>query len=172
MTNEHYTLADALTLAGVYKQEYNLKILEIKPIVEVQTKDGAKNVQDMYVTDGTAVIKYTSWNPSTTPQYQANGGMQATGVYIKPNDKGYYSLRIAGMEKGGSLKFTPTSEIVFDYDEYKADFKMSAPKAGFTEEDKNDMTNLLNYCLSNPTWDADHVALLTKMRAKGYLRDE
>ena len=40
------------------------------------------------------------------------------------------------------------------------------------EEDKNALTDLLNYCLTNPTWDQAHQDVLADMRAKGYLRDE
>lgn len=169
---QHYTLADALELAGVYKQEYKLKILEIFP---VKTTHSGKTVQDLLITDGTAATKYSVWNPSSTPQFKKEGGMIVTGAYIKPNDAGYYSLRIAKMENGGSIKYTDTSDIVFDYEAYKAAYKAKKPmgKSTYTEEDKNNMTDLLNYCLTNPqSWEQKYIDILTTMRTKGYLRDE
>ena len=109
--DKHYTIEEALKMEGIYKQTYDLIITEVGELKTYDKRDGSGKlkVQDLWVSDGTASIKYPVFYP--TKEYKKGMGIHATGVYIKEKD-GYFSLKIAQVDKGGSIKISEKSDIV------------------------------------------------------------
>jgi len=108
---DHVTFAEALTKDAVFKQDYKCVVVWADVVKDITLKDGTgtKKVQDLKLDDGTAAIKYALWGGG---QIKVGQGVEITQAYIKKNAEGYYDLKVAQTAKGGSVKITPTSDVV------------------------------------------------------------
>jgi len=146
MSNEHISVKEARINQKVFKQDYVLKIIYIGKLNTVQVEGHNKNVQDLVVTDGTDAILFTVWSAPDNPIYKLNGGMEVTGAYITPDKNGKIKLRVAGSAKGGSVRYTDTSnvQLQFDFEAWKESEGWNKKK----ETIENQMDEILGFSSS------------------------
>lgn len=111
MSDKHYNLEEALEnkVKGIWGQTYDLTIVSVGETIEFTRRDGTGKGkrQNLYVTDGTAEIKFTVWDPDQF--FEKDMGLHVEEAYIKENDGGYTDLRVK--KDGGVVTFSATSEV-------------------------------------------------------------
>ena len=108
MSEKSYNIEEALEKqGGVFNQTYDLKIVEVGETKEYDKRDGSGKfkVQALQVTDGTAEIKYSIFDPEQI--FKEGGGIHAEGVYIKEKD-GYTDLKV---KRGSTVTFSDSSDV-------------------------------------------------------------
>ena len=108
MSEKHYNIEEALEKqGGVFNQTYDLKIVKVGETKNVNTGAGPKKVQALQVSDGTAEIKWSVWEPDRI--FTEGMGVHLEKVYIVEKD-GYTDLKVA---KAGAdlIKFSDSSDV-------------------------------------------------------------
>ena len=109
MADIHYSLEEALERqGGVFNQTYDLTIVNVGETKDVTLGNGEKKkVQALYVSDGTAEIKWSVWDPDRI--FKKGMGVHLENVYIQEKN-GYTDLRVA--KKGADkMCFSDTSDV-------------------------------------------------------------
>ncbi len=108
MSEKHYNIEEALeTEGGVFNQTYDLTIVTVGETKELSKRDGSGKfkIQALQVTDGTAEIKYSIFDPDRI--FKEGMGIHAEGAYIKEKD-GYTELKV---KRGSKVEYSDTSKI-------------------------------------------------------------
>ena len=107
---DHKTFLQAMTEIKnggrwAMKQTYDCIVVKVGPIEAVTTKDNkAKQNQNIDLSDGTATLRYTTWNPPTK-LVEGQGAHITWGMVkmVEKDGKTYYSLAIEKLGEGGSI---------------------------------------------------------------------
>ena len=144
MSEQHYTIKEALEMEGVFGQTYDLTIKEVGDVKEYPKKDGSGKlkVQALKVSGGTADIKYSIFYPER--EYEEGMGIQLTEAYIKEKG-GYYDLRVA---KAGTVEISESSNIstIEKSTEVKGDMGPTNEKLQFMWETMKQIWGTLELC--------------------------
>ena len=110
MADKHYCLEEALQKeGGVWNQTYDLTIVNVGETKEYDKRDGSGKfkVQALRVSDGTAEIKWSVFDPDRI--FTEGMGVHVECAYIMEKD-GYTDLKVA--KKGADkIKFSASSEV-------------------------------------------------------------
>jgi len=147
--NPHYTFAELKNIDAAYKQEYKCVITKVEPpsAVTIQKTGETKDIQEIWISDGTAGMKFTIW--SKVNGLKEGMGLEMKGAYIKKNEKGYPVLKVANPPKG-TYSFTDTTDVVpHVYDPLAAaapaSSPASSPAGGIPEDDRAAMDKFFLY---------------------------